>query len=1238
MAPPGSEPSGLGLVAAMRARVEATNACALPGCAIKYDNFMHAMWRAVAHGHVEHAAASFVAGGLRHGFTAGVDVVRLARMGNRWFSNYKSAEAARIPVRQAIMKRVARGKTLSLGAWTSQLAGEVRAYFANSFIFPMGAVEKALERGVFRPTSDHSRTGLNAASDLSFLRHSLNTYNEIAEWFRTDYFMRVSDVEDAFPMLPLHPDVWPYFLHRFYVDDHSDAEGLFLNIMGDFGASGMPGTFKVFFCDVVMGMARDAHVLTLPMPVYVDDCTLIGPDRELVDAEMVAFHTWAAEVCGVTFKALKDRVAATRQLALGFWWDSKTLTRELDERKLLLYLDFLADFATRPKLTLREMQQMGGRLQRCLMTLPPGAACLGSSLFSLMAGLKLPWHERRTTRQMREDLKCVHRLLTMNMGKGFYSYANFKPAPPVQTDASKQARYVGGGWCSACGAYDWWRYGASAARKCIDFLEGDTIVEAVRALAPKWRGCIVEFYCDNQAFQRSGAKGRSRAQRLNDLLRELFVLMIEFGFVISWLWISTHDNVNADHLSRGREADFLRTVYETGFWAVDTVVRRLPDAGRVRRLPEKRGEIPRTVGAQPAVPPDLGPAVPAKRTVGNPRDLAGEGAGHQGSRVPSLEKLHGYDSAHGGGQSEMRAAQPAVSPGLEAYAPTTATAAAEPPAGDTTGNYFQRAMAGVGAAPRAPRAAVGVRRGGSVMLALALIGCFCVGDGAAVRLTQQQASLSYARTSIFTGMPDGLRTTVESIMDSRLSESSWRTVRAGHKRWLVTCAARGFTRVIETDDPERGQKLAAFVVDMLTDTSYVWSTISQYVWGVRVWQQSQGHADPIMGVLGWDTFMQGVRVLSWVPHEPRKRVPYEVISRILDYILSQEPEFMLLQMGLLILVLLFTFSRTECPCPKTVNGRQNYDKEKHFRVEDFEVAPVKDTTTRALWVRFRAIKQDPRVERPEARADRGDGVVGDWSCLGEVDVDKWNPIWWYRAVVRRWSGRRARDAPMFLDEAMQNPLTYGKALRWFYGLQRVVGVADKDLAGLHGLRVEGYNRTKAALGQPLAQAHGLWASAAVNRYERFMMTQVVRVTGAIAGVDDGDAADTPNESAERPVAAVRATRDGLRAAASAPAAEAAPEAAGPSSPLASESDDAGSGYAESEEEDDGEEDEVFFGRVIGRRPEGASHWLTPPLRAPNALQASPARFSAPDGGRHSPTGRRSRQGSPSVAQSTSGQQ
>ena len=107
---------------------------------------------------------------------------------------------------------------------------------------------------------------------------------------------------------------------------------------------------------------------------------------------MTAFQQWAESVCGVSFKVIKDRVAATTQLALGFWWDSTTLTRELEERKLLQYMDMLAEYATRESLTLREMQQAAGRMQRMIMTFPPGAAWMIAPLFLLMARLKLPWH------------------------------------------------------------------------------------------------------------------------------------------------------------------------------------------------------------------------------------------------------------------------------------------------------------------------------------------------------------------------------------------------------------------------------------------------------------------------------------------------------------------------------------------------------------------------------------------------------------------------------------------------------------------------------------------------------------------------------------------------------------------------------------------------------------------------------------------------------------------------------
>ena len=57
---------------------------------------------------------------------------------------------------------------------------------------------------------------------------------------------------------------------------------------------------------------------------------------------------------------------------------------------------------------------------------------------------------------------------------------------------------------------------------------------------------------------------------------------------------------------------------------------------------------------------------------------------------------------------------------------------------------------------------------------------------------------------------------------------------------------------------------------------------------------------------------------------------------------------------------------------------------------------------------------------------------------------------------------------MFLDPDMRRPLIYAKLLVQFKEAQRAVGVPEDELAGPHGLRVEGYNNTKNRLGQDLA--------------------------------------------------------------------------------------------------------------------------------------------------------------------------
>ena len=61
---------------------------------------------------------------------------------------------------------------------------------------------------------DHTRTLLNLATDLSGLRHSCRTQKEVAALFFKFFSMAVKDVSDAFPLIPLHPDLWPFMLFQ----------------------------------------------------------------------------------------------------------------------------------------------------------------------------------------------------------------------------------------------------------------------------------------------------------------------------------------------------------------------------------------------------------------------------------------------------------------------------------------------------------------------------------------------------------------------------------------------------------------------------------------------------------------------------------------------------------------------------------------------------------------------------------------------------------------------------------------------------------------------------------------------------------------------------------------------------------------------------------------------------------------------------------------------------------------
>lgn len=996
------------------------------------------MWRAVARGYVRHEHATFIAKSLRHGFEAGVQ--RHLVRGQRCFPNYKSARDAMEQVGRATQGRVDSGKTLALGDWGG-LRDLLFSQIGDFRLFPLSAVDKPLEPGEKRPASDHTKTGLNAATVLGILEHSLTAAKDVAWMLQTGYFMYVSDVEAAFTMLPLAPWLWWFMLFCVTLPSRKGRSTLCMHTHGDFGTRGMPGCFYVFYVKVVIPMARSELILTLPMAVYVDDNGLCAPTEAEANGEMGALQDWCAAVPGVAFKRLKDRRATQTPLYIGFIWNSVTRTRTLPEQKLLQYMDEFNNFANRRAVTLTELRSLAGKAQRAVLTMPPGAACLLANMFALMAGLTLPWHKKRVTKGAKLDVQFLADVLGFNVGQGYFSYDQFGWAPELRTDACKGPRYTGGGYVSACGRYGFWRYGTSAARKLIDEIEGDTFDGAIEEMAGHYRRCMVPCRIDNSSFQRSQVKGRSRAPRLNDLMKKLFVRQIRGEFVLSSTWISSEDNELADDLSRDREVTFLQRAVASGFWHLDVVPLRHPQAGRTRTF---------AVAVDP-----LGPA----------RDVF-PGHGRAAAEEPALASDVAGDEDEG--------------PVLE-------------------GNHE-------------PRSCLRLHGAGGV--------------------TRFSDSVPHPHATLTEGLPAELLTDLEDVLDNRLAASSYRSVGSGMVRWRDVAEKYGWPTIIRTHDPTRGAKMVALVLHMVHDTELVWSSINNYVWGVRQWMQLQHQADPVLGVDGWDVFCTGCKVLAHVPAEPRKQIPLEVVEQILHAL--DPSKFEDAQFGFFLLVMLFTFSRSECPCPKSFSGPESFDELKHWQVGD--IVFVVQGGMKGFRILFKSVKQDARVERPQARGE--DGTPGDWAYVGDVPGTIFSVVDWYMALCKHTGKRLDKAAPFFLAKDKQRPYTYRCAMSDLHRMLDAVGCTERY--GLHGLRVLGYNLSKRANGVDLTVAHGLWMSSAHTRYERFSMQQVMCIPRNMVGCEE---VVEQAEGAERPVHRARLSR---RSASVADAADAPP----PNAPVA----------------------------------------------------------------------------------------
>lgn len=166
----------------------------------------------------------------------------------------------------------------------------------------------------------------------------------------------------------------------------------------------------------------------------------------------------------------------------------------------------------------------------------------------------------------------------------------------------------------------------------------------------------------------------------------------------------------------------------------------------------------------------------------------------------------------------------------------------------------------------------------------------------------------------------------------------------------------------------------------------------------------------------------------------------------------------------------------------------------------------------AVLVRLKGIKQDPRMQRPEAAGNE------DWIVIGDVPGSDFSIMFWMQLLFSFHRGARQPDAPFFVDHDRTRPYLYSKATADIRALwAKVVGLTEAKTCGLHGLRVSGYDSARRGPGgEELAVAQGAWRSTAHRRYDRFSDDEVRGLPRAIVDqlVEPGAPDPLPRERPE----------------------------------------------------------------------------------------------------------------------------
>lgn len=366
-----------------------------------------------------------------------------------------------------------------------------RPPFEQFAVSPLGVVPKK-KPGEFR-VIHHESYPLGSSINDGIPRHltsvqysTLQSAITHIKSFGTSCFLSKTDIQDAFWIIPLHPD--SYHLtgiywggQYYYFKSLPMGSSISCSLFERFS------TALEWIAQNKLGIPASVHIL--------DDFLFINKTFLLCQGDLDRFKQMCSNI-GVPLAPEKTVGPATCLPFVGIELDTIKSEARLPPDKLTKCRDLIQDMMQHQKATLKTIQSLVGLLNFACQVVLPGRPFL-RRLIDVTLGVQRPHHFIRLTRQVKLDLDTWLRFLQGFNGKAFFLQEKILWSPHINlfTDASGSLGFAG-----IYGSR--WFYGPWETPQRdtnITVLEFYPITVAVHLYGPSMSNHCITFISDNEA-------------------------------------------------------------------------------------------------------------------------------------------------------------------------------------------------------------------------------------------------------------------------------------------------------------------------------------------------------------------------------------------------------------------------------------------------------------------------------------------------------------------------------------------------------------------------------------------------------------------------------------------------------------------------------------------------------------------------------------------------------------------